>query len=62
MDSNVAIKVGLVAGSILTHVADERLLSGVDFLVTIQQRLAHEALSASRPFAGITFKDYIVIL
>ena len=54
VDSHMSVKIGLVAGAVLTNMAHKWLLSSVDLLVTIQQCFSHKALSTSRPLAGIS--------
>ena len=57
VDSYVPVKIRLVAGSVLADMADKRLLSSVDLLVTVQQSLSHKTFSTSWPLARVSCKN-----
>lgn len=50
---DVSVQVGLVAGPVLTHAADVRLLPGVDLGVPVQKGFPEEVLGAPGPAADV---------
>lgn len=56
VDPHMAVKIGLVACSILTDGAHKWLFSSVDFDMSVQQSFSHKSFPTTWPCAGVTIR------